>query len=85
MSTHKQDFLDYLQVEFDKYSAIPTTETQLKFEKKQYINGLMMAARIFGVEFDELEGVLAQPQAKAAEQRLDIPAYIRQDVQIQPL
>jgi hypothetical protein len=66
-------------------------ETPLnKVQTKSYIDGLMVAGRIFGISFDELQQLLAQEQSnindhvtKSAQaernnaEDLDIPTFIR--------
>ncbi len=86
----KIEFLDYLSVEFKEYCQIPSDEPQVKKEKKQFINGLMKAARIFGVSFDELNAVIESEKRNAGHTHplfnpkdfIDIPTYIRNRVNI---
>ncbi|GHA10779.1 hypothetical protein [Oceanisphaera arctica] len=86
----KTEFLGYLSVEFQEYCQIPSEDIQEKQEKKQFINGLMKAARIFGVSFDELTAVVKSEQPDAGpsfsvsspEDIIKVPAYIRHGIDI---
>ncbi|GLS91460.1 hypothetical protein GCM10007916_25290 [Psychromonas marina] len=84
----QSEFLSYLSNELDLYYQIPSTYSQVKYEKKQYINGLMKASRFFGVSFENIQEVInreskGQIAALAASGRTDelyeIPAFIREN------
>lgn len=51
----QSEFLNYLSNELDLYYQMPDTYSQVKFEKKQYIDGLMKASRLFGVSYESLK------------------------------
>lgn len=85
MNMEKAKFLDYLSHEYHAYCAIPTSDPQHKREKKQFVNGLMTASRLFGVSIDELNAVIdskPQPPYANIDEMLEIPTYIRQEIEI---
>ncbi|OCH36615.1 hypothetical protein [Aliivibrio fischeri] len=71
------EFLDYLDTQFKEYRNSPSAGS--KKEQKAFINGLMKAARIFGVTFDELEQVV---KSNLSEDYLDIPTFIRKNMEL---
>lgn len=85
----QSEFLDYLANELSIYNQIPISETQVRFEKKQYINGLMKAARFFGVTYETMKEVI-DTQLKEqinvlnasgrAHELYNIPAFIRENM-----
>ena len=85
---HKQAYLDYLQSAFRDYFA--SAEQQSTIERgqtKSFINGLMVAGKIFGVTSEELQQVLSREQGYRVsdaskltlgkQDLLEVPAYIR--------
>ncbi|OCH69559.1 hypothetical protein A6E00_08580 [Vibrio diabolicus] len=78
MSKHPE-LLTLIEQEFIDYRGIPMSDSQRKHEKKQFINGLMTAARVVGITYDELNVIVeAHPPASLHnEDELSIPAYIR--------
>lgn len=79
MSKHPE-LLTLIEQEFIDYRGIPMMDSQRKHEKKQFINGLMTAARVVGITYDELNTIVeAHPPASIQyhEDELSIPAYIR--------
>ncbi|MGO2088747.1 MAG: hypothetical protein ACTH2P_03965 [Oceanisphaera sp.] len=84
---NKQEYLAYLQATFRDYFAdIDQTATE-RAQAKSYINGLMVAGKIFGVTSDELQQVLSREQshrvsdssklAIQGQDLLEVPTYIR--------
>ncbi|MGO1246317.1 MAG: hypothetical protein ACTHY5_11465 [Oceanisphaera sp.] len=84
---NKQEYLAYLQATFRDYFAdIGQTATE-RAQAKSYINGLMVAGKIFGVTSDELQQVLSREQshrvsdssklAIQGQDLLEVPTYIR--------
>lgn len=86
----KQAFLKLLSDEFRTYYDLPLGERHKREQKRQYINGLMVASRLFGVSFEELDKVAKQSHSQHASapgntrqyspaelDYLDIPAFIR--------
>lgn len=72
--------LTFINQEFIAYRSIPICDTQNKQKKKIFIDGLMTAARIVGVSYDELDKIVKAnpPQADfETEDDLTIPTYIR--------
>lgn len=87
---NKQNFLNHLQVSFRDYFTTMEKTSLEKVQTKSYIDGLMVAGRILGISFDELQQLLAQEQSnindhvtKSAQaelnnaEDLDIPTFIR--------
>jgi len=77
----KMEFLTCLTNEFIQYNLIADTDSSLKREKKQYIDGLMTASHYFGVSFDELSaishrGMNEQALISDLDYYLDTPAVI---------
>jgi len=78
----QSEFLSYLSNELDLYYQIPVTYTQVRFEKKQYINGLMKASRFFGVSFENLKEVIDREAGEQfivsvqSDEEFDIPALV---------
>lgn len=86
--SNKQEYLDYLQATFRDYFASADQKSPLeRAQAKSFINGLMVAGKIFGVTSEELQQVLSREQshrvtgeatlALSSQELLDIPAYIR--------
>jgi len=83
----KMEFLTCLTNEFTQYNLIADTDSSLKREKKQYIDGLMAASRFFGVSFEELSAIRHRSASEHAQQSatsdldhyLDTPAVIDVD------
>ncbi|ANO34292.1 hypothetical protein BCT86_13830 [Vibrio breoganii] len=84
---NKQAFLDLLSEEYQQYLAIPSTQWQKKRENKQFIRGLMTASRLFGISFDELSEIVGcdSNQALSIEDMLEVPTYIRENIEIESL
>lgn len=83
----KRKFLAYLSNEFKRYHLIDDGLSQDKLKQKAYLNGLMQAARFFGLSFDELQKVIDIEQQIALKTSTtssvnvkpdyEIPAFIR--------
>ncbi|WP_417869482.1 hypothetical protein [Vibrio furnissii] len=78
-------FLTHLKNELHNYHQLDSQNEQAKRERKLYINGMMVAARLLGVSFQVLEEItnnelkehidlLATLDQEAI---LDIPSYLR--------
>ncbi|OED65907.1 hypothetical protein A165_00920 [Vibrio tasmaniensis ZS-17] len=81
MTEYQSELLAFIEEEFQKYSLMPTDNSQAKRDKKEFINGLMTAARVIGVGYDELNLIVkstASRGVKGIEYDLSTPAYIRQ-------
>lgn len=88
MLDHKQEYLDYLQTSFRNYFADFSQSAAERAEAKSFINGLMVAGKIFGVTSAELQQALSREQSHRlrgaaqiefeGQDLLEIPAYIRQ-------
>lgn len=61
---NKQDFLNHLKTSFREYFAMENHSPIERAQAKSYINGLMVAGRIFGISFDELQQVMSQEQSQ---------------------
>jgi len=81
----KTQFLTYLSNELMQYNLIPDADSVLKHDKKQFINGLMTAARYLGISFEELKIVIdSQPSIEieqslqaSIERYFDVPTVMR--------
>lgn len=86
MEPSKKELLAALAKECELYSSIPASEQQQKREKKCFIYGLMTASRIMGITFEELNSIIEsmpqQPKFKDMDERLSIPTYVRNNVEI---
>ncbi|BAC94586.1 conserved hypothetical protein [Vibrio vulnificus YJ016] len=81
----KAELLALLTQEYRDYCEIPVSEVQQKREKKSFINGLMTACRVIGISFDELNeivGVNTESKFETLEEKLEIPTYIRNKIEI---
>lgn len=86
----KIEFFTYLKNELVQYKLTPDTDSEVKREKKQYINGLMRASRFFGISFEELRDIIDsefienidKSEYSGREELLDIPTFIRQNKRI---
>jgi hypothetical protein len=56
----KDDFLNYLSTQLDIYYQLPATDKTTQSETEHFINGLMTAARFFGVSYSELQAVIPE-------------------------
>lgn len=56
----KDDFLNYLSTQLDIYHQLPATDKTTQSETEHFINGLMTAARFFGVSYSELQAVIPE-------------------------
>lgn len=84
---NKQEYLEYLQATFRDYFADVGQSAAERAQAKSFINGLMIAGKIFGVTSDELHQALSREQnrrlsgaaqiAFAGQDLIEIPAYIR--------
>ena len=77
---YQSELLKLIEQEFHNYSLISMSSTQDKHEKKAFINGLMTAARVVGVGYDELNAIVQSTVSSGDKERcndLSIPAYIR--------
>jgi len=83
----KKEFLTCLTNELIQYNLIADTDSSLKREKKQYIDGLMTASHYFGISLEELNAISHRAVNEYAEQSfisdldhyLDTPAVIDVD------
>ncbi|EGR0050345.1 hypothetical protein EJ063_19990 [Vibrio aquaticus] len=86
METRKEELLAVLTKECELYSSIPASEHQQKRDKKCFINGLMTACRVVGISFEELNAIVEsmpqQPKFKDIDEKLSIPTYVRNNVDI---
>ncbi|MFD1006744.1 MULTISPECIES: hypothetical protein [Oceanisphaera] len=83
----KQEYLDYLQASFRDYFADIGQSATERAKEKSFINGLMVAGKIFGVTSAELQQALSREQshrvsdstkmALEGQDLLEIPTYIR--------
>lgn len=79
----KSEFLALLKSEYELYCSMPSSSVQIKNDKKQFINGLMTASRIFGVSFEELKEIIYSDSFDSlSDERLDIPPFIRNGIKI---
>lgn len=77
-SQYRTELLIFIEQQFNEYRLIPKKNTQEKSEKKAFINGLMTAARIVGISYDELNVIVESTCIEREESDdLSIPAYIR--------
>ncbi|MBO1519465.1 hypothetical protein [Oceanisphaera pacifica] len=84
---NKQEYLAYLQTTFRDYFADASHTAIEREQSKSFINGLMVAGKIFGVTSEELQQVLSREQshrvgdsskvAITGQDALEVPAYIR--------
>lgn len=87
MMDNKQEYLAYLQTSFRDYFADVNQPSLERAKAKSFINGLMVAGKIFGVTSEELQQALSREQshrvsdsskmAIEGQDLLEIPAYIR--------
>ncbi|MGR5133631.1 hypothetical protein [Vibrio alfacsensis] len=86
MESKKSELLALLSKECVEYSEIPTSESQIKRDKKHFINGLMTACRIVGISFEELsaitESIPQQTKFKDLDEKLAVPTYVRNKVEL---
>ncbi len=83
MTTQQSELLDLITKEFRAYRAIPIEEVQHKHDKKQFINGLMIAARVVGINYDELNAIVeSMPAMEFKEDDFITPAYIREKLSV---
>lgn len=83
MESKKSELLALLNKECHEYCLIPTSEVQHKREKKQFINGLMTAARVMGISYDDLNDIIEampEPKFNSLDEKLTTPTYIRNDM-----
>lgn len=81
MTNYQNELLEIIKKEFNEYRSISIAEKQRKHDKKQFINGLMVAARAVGISFDELNDIVESSQVGSSSIVIDdlsIPAYIRE-------
>ncbi|WP_394142900.1 hypothetical protein [Vibrio chagasii] len=81
MTEYQSELLAFIEEEFQKYNLMPIDNSQAKRDKKEFINGLMTAARVVGVGYDELNLIVKSTTrggVKSIEYDLSTPAYIRQ-------
>lgn len=87
MTNNKQEYLDYLQASFRDYFADVSQSAAERAQAKSFINGLMVAGKIFGISSAELQDALSREQSHRVsdstkmtlkgQDLLEIPAYIR--------
>ncbi|ART83859.1 hypothetical protein CBP31_00005 [Oceanisphaera profunda] len=87
MMDKKQEYLEYLQASFRDYFADFEQSAIERVKAKSFINGLMVAGKIFGVTSEELQQALSREQshrvsdstkrALEGQDLIEIPAYIR--------
>ncbi len=79
MTKQQSELLDLITKEFRAYRTIPVGELQHKHDKKQFINGLMTAARVIGINYDELNAIFeSMPAMEFKKDDFITPAYIRE-------
>ncbi|WP_028021716.1 hypothetical protein [Enterovibrio calviensis] len=87
MELQKSELLALLSKECEAYTSIPTSEAQIKREKKCFINGLMTACRVVGISFEELSAIVeSMPkhgEFKDLDEQLAIPTYVRKKLNIE--
>lgn len=74
MTMIKIKLINQLHRELDEYNSM--LDDYNRRDKKQFINGFMIACRLAGVTYGELNKVINQ-KVKMRGPDLDIPAYIR--------
>ena len=77
---YRTELLTLIEQEFQEYRANSLHDSQLKRDKKAFINGLMTAARIVGISYDELNAIVESTSIKNEQESksdLSVPAYIR--------
>ncbi|ART79321.1 hypothetical protein [Oceanisphaera avium] len=89
---HKQEYLEYLRASFRDYFADISQSAAERAQAKSFINGLMVAGKIFGITSEELQQALSQEQHRrvASTARIDfedkdlieIPTYIREQKKV---
>ena len=87
MMDNKQEYLAYLQASFRDYFANFSQSAAERARAKSFINGLMVAGKIFGVTSEELQQALSSEQSHRlggtakidfeGQDLLEIPTYIR--------
>ncbi|GHA18912.1 hypothetical protein [Oceanisphaera arctica] len=88
---NKQNFIAHLQTSFRDYFTVVKQSPIERAQAKSYINGLMVAGKIFGISSDELQQILSQEQSfrstpvtqddRYNSEIINIPAYIRNPMQ----
>lgn len=63
MMDNKQEYLAYLQASFRDYFADVSQSAAKRTQAKSFINGLMVAGKIFGVTSEELQQALSREQS----------------------
>ncbi|MFW1429250.1 hypothetical protein ACEWBX_22710 [Vibrio parahaemolyticus] len=82
----KAELLALLTQEYSDYCEIPASEVQQKREKKSFINGLMIASRVIGGSFEELNeivGANTESKFESLDDKLAIPTYIRNNIELE--
>ena len=87
MMDSKQEYLAYLRASFRDYFAAVGQSAAERAQAKSFINGLMVAGKIFGVTSEELQQALSREQSHRlsrsaqiefeGQDLLEIPTYIR--------
>ncbi|RTZ14406.1 hypothetical protein EJ063_15940 [Vibrio aquaticus] len=87
MQQERNALLALLKDECEKYTQIPSSENRAKQEQKKFIYGIMTASRVVGISYEELETIVnamsTQPQFKDLDEKLAVPTYIRDKVQLE--
>lgn len=87
MREEREALLKLLKGECEKYTQIPSCESTVKREQKKFIYGIMTASRVVGISYEELETIVnamsTQPEFKDLDEKLAIPTYIRDKVQLE--
>ena len=84
---NKQEYLAYLRASFRDYFADIGQSAAERAQAKSFINGLMVAGKIFGISSAELQQALSREQSHwlsdpkkmglKGQDLIEIPAYIR--------
>lgn len=70
----QNEFFNYLEKELQEYKAIKNSLPIQKSLKKEYLKGLMVSAKLFGIGFEELDTLVKKHELnKQDEEYLDIP------------
>ncbi|CAH0525990.1 hypothetical protein VHP8226_01472 [Vibrio hippocampi] len=80
MDTQRNELMEVIEQAFIDYHTMTTDDITTKREKKQFIDGLMTAARVIGVHYEELDALTKAVPIMLQRQPIDMttPAYIRQ-------
>ncbi len=62
---NKQEFIAHLQASFREYFTKEQQTPTERAQAKSYINGLMVAGRMFGISFEELQQIMTREQSRS--------------------